>query len=79
MRLNGRPVMHFRPLKIEALATRTVQFDSEIRDEEGKPWLRIEDSWFDLRLAGTTDLVFTPQTKTFRATHRDTTFLEMRL
>jgi len=78
MRLNGRPVMHFRPVEIEPLAIRTVQFDPEVRDEQGKPWLRIEESWFDLRLAGTTDLVFTPQTKTFRATHGDTTFLEMR-
>lgn len=77
MRLNGRPVMHFRPVEIDTLTTRTVQFDSEVRNEENHPWLRIEDSWFDLRLAGTTDLVFTPQTKTFKATHRDTTYLEM--
>lgn len=78
MRLNGRPVMHFKPVEIETLGMRTVQFDSEIRTEEGKPWLRISESWFDMRLAGTTDLVFTPQTKTFIAKHQDTTFLEMR-
>jgi hypothetical protein len=77
MRLNGRPVMHFRPVEIETLGVRTVQFDSEIRTEEGKPWLRIKESWFDMRLAGTTELVFTPQTKTFRAEHSDTTFLIM--
>lgn len=78
MRLNGRPVMHFRPVEIEPLSIRTVQFDADVRDEQGKPWLRIEESWFDLRLDGTTELIFTPQTKTFRATHGDTTFLDMR-
>jgi hypothetical protein len=69
--------MHFRPIKIDTLGIQTVQFDSEIRDEQGKPWLRIHESWFDLRLAGTTEVVFTPQTKTFKASHTDTTFIEM--
>lgn len=78
MRLDSRPVMHFEPVTIEPLGTRTVQFNSDVRDAEGRSWLRITQSWFDLRLDGTTDLVFTPQTKTFRATHSDTTFLTMR-
>jgi hypothetical protein len=78
MRLGSRPVMHFKPVMIQALGVRTVQFDSEIRDEHGQPWLRITDSWFDLRLKGTTDLIFTPQTKTFMAAHSDTTYLKMR-
>lgn len=78
MRLGSRPVMLFQPVMIEPLGTRTVEFDSEVRNEAGRPWLRITQSWFDLRLEGTTDLVFTPQTKEFRATHLDTTFLSMR-
>jgi hypothetical protein len=78
IRLNGRPVMHFRPSKIETLGVQTVQFDSEIRSEDEQPWMRIEESWFDLILAGTTDLVFTPQTRSFKATHRDTSYLSMK-
>jgi hypothetical protein len=77
MRLSSRPVMHFKPVTIPQLGVRTVQFDSEIRDEVGRPWLRISESWFDLRLAGTTDLLFTAQTKTFLARHSDTTYLSM--
>jgi len=76
MRLNGRPVMHFAPVEIEALGMRTSS--STRRSGRGRQTVaRIEESWFDLRLAGTTDLVFTPQTRSFRATHEDKTFLAM--
>ena len=77
IRLDSMPIMRFYPHMVEGLGIQTVVFDSDIRDAQKKRWLRIEDSWFDLRLENTTDVVFTPQTKTFVAKHNDNTFISL--
>lgn len=79
IRLHGRPILGFRPESIAGLGVRTVVFNSDIRDSAGAPWLRIDDGWFDLRLERTTDVEFTPQTKTLQAKHDDNTYLSLRV
>jgi hypothetical protein len=78
IRLDGLPIMRFHPQVIEGLDERTIIFDSDIRDAQMKRWLKISDGWFDLRLENTTDLIFTPQTKTIFAKHNDQTYISMR-
>src|SRR3990172_7468181 len=78
IRLNGLPVLRFYPLMIEKFGEKTIVFDSNIRDANRNRWLRISDGWFDLRLEGATDVVFTPQTKTIIARPNDQTFISLR-
>ena len=78
IRLNTKPILAFRPEPIEAIGGRTVVFDADIRDAAGNPWLTINDSWFDLRLAATTDVAFPPQARTLIARHSDSTFISLR-
>jgi hypothetical protein len=78
IRLNGKRVLGFTPHKNENLGGRTVLFDSDLRDQRGARWLRIENGWFDLGLENTTDVVFTPQSKTFKAVHADKTHMSWR-
>jgi hypothetical protein len=78
IRLRGKPVMMFRPAMIDTLNIRTIAFDSEIADSEMRPWLRIEDNWFDLRLDGTTDVTFSPQHRSFMAKRNDTTYVALK-
>jgi hypothetical protein len=79
VRIHGRPVLRFRPEAIDRLGIRTVIFDSDIRDSDGTPWLRVDDGWFDLRLERTTDVEFTPQTRSLLARHDDATYLGLRV
>jgi len=76
-RLDGLPVLYFYPENIDDLGIRTVTFDSDIRDSNKRRWLRIENSFFDLRLQNTTDVVFSAQTKTFTAQHDDNTYISL--
>jgi hypothetical protein len=78
IRLDGLPVMRFHPHMIEELGERSIIFDSDIRDAKKNRWLRISDGWFDLSLEDTTDVIFTPQTKTITARHDDQTFISLR-
>ncbi len=78
IRLEGRPVLHFRPHKIPNLEVSTTSFDSDIRDISGECWLEIDDGWFSLRLEDTTDVVFRPQQRQFTAKHNDSTYLSLR-
>ncbi|OMH26651.1 hypothetical protein BGP75_23435 [Motiliproteus sp. MSK22-1] len=77
-RLDGLPVLHFYPEEIEDLGISTVTFDSDIRDANRKSWLKIKDSYFDLRLKNTTNVIFSAQTKTFLAKHNDNTYISLR-
>ena len=76
-RLDGLPVFRFYPDTIEDLGIKTISFDSEIKDSAKNRWLNIKDGWFDLRLENTTNVIFTPQTKTFLAKHSDDTFISL--
>jgi len=78
MRLDSRPVMRFRPQAITALGTRTVEFEADVRDQAGSTWLSIAQSWFDLRLQGTTDVEFAPLARTINLRHTSGMFLSMR-
>ena len=71
-------MLHFRRHEIENLGIPTSIFDSDIRDNEKEPWLLINDSWFDLCLKNTTDVVFRPQAKEITATHDDNTYISIR-
>ncbi len=75
IRMNGRPILYFRPRKIENLDVSTTVFDSDIRDVNGLKWLRINDGWFDLRLENTTDVIFKPQMRQISAKHKDNTYI----
>jgi hypothetical protein len=77
IRLDGLPVMRFYPGTIPGLEARTILFESDIRDEEKRRWFRVTDGWFDLRLEHTTDVKFTPQTKTISAVHNDQTYVSL--
>lgn len=79
LRLDGRPVIAFRAASIDALGTRTIEFDSDIRDESGAKWLAIQQSWFDLRLEGTTDVKFTPSARQLDVHRDDQARLTLRL
>ena len=78
IRLDKRPIMRFRPFLINDLNVNTTIFDSDIRDSNGRRWLRITDSWFDLRLENTTDVLFTPQEKKMVAKHNDATYISLK-
>jgi hypothetical protein len=78
IRLDGLPILRFYPQAIEGLGNRTIVIDSDIRDVNKQRWLRITDGWFDLNLEKTTEVIFTPQTKTFMARHDDQTFVSFR-
>ena len=75
--LDSIPVFHFYPTTIEDLNIKSICFDSEIRNVSKRRWLRIKDGWFDLRLKNTTNVIFTPQTKTFLAKHSDETYIAL--
>jgi hypothetical protein len=77
IRLDGLPAFRFYPHVVEGLGARTVLFDSDIRDANKQRWFRVSDGWFDLRLEKTTDVIFTPQTKTILAKHDDQTFVSL--
>lgn len=77
IRLDGSPIMRFRPHEIEDLGINAILFDAEIRDINRNKWLKIDDGWFDLRLKNTTNLLFTAQTKTILAENSDETFIKM--
>lgn len=78
IRLNGRPVLDFRPTTIQDLGIKTITFDADIRDRHGAPWLRISDSWFDLSLERTTDVQFAPHMSKVVARHDDRTAIRLR-
>jgi hypothetical protein len=78
IRLDGLPILRFYPQDVERLGNRTIVFDSGIRDANRQRWLRITDGWFDLRLEKTTEVIFTPQTKTLMAKHDDQTFVSFK-
>ena len=77
MRLDGRPVMRFYPREIDALGIRTVEFESDVRDENGRQWLTITESSFDLSLEGTTDLDVPPQAHRIVIRHKSGAYLHM--
>ena len=79
LRMGGRPVIAFRPVEIEALGTKTIEFDSDIRDAAGEAWLRIENSYFDLRLERITDVKFLPSTREVHIRRNDQSRMKLRL
>lgn len=79
LRMGGRPIISFRPVEVPALQTRTVEFDADVRDASGKAWLKIDRSYFDLRLEGTTDVRFQPSTKELEIRRDDLAKMKLRL
>jgi len=69
LRFRGKKVLGFSPQKIDNLDINTTIFDSNIIDDNGFCWLKIEDGWLNLDIKKTKDLRFTPQTKSFEAKH----------
>ncbi|MBT3276224.1 MAG: hypothetical protein HN368_23960 [Spirochaetales bacterium] len=77
IRLYGKPIFQFKPLYVPEFGVKQISFESYIFNEQGVPWLRIKDNIFEIDLLNTTDLLFTPQTKSFQARSNDETYIEL--